>query len=468
DNDKETFMVISPRELEVETDRILRSVDFSEVRPMKEYFDYPDKMMKKMDDDKRSLEKKLKELTLVSDEYLKKYKDEIIKSYSRIVMEEKVEVVKEKIAATKNFIYMSVWVPEDKKESIENYFNKYGDSTILTFRDIGSLNSSVIIPTNLKNNFIFNPFEELVEMYGIPSYDEIDPTAFFAISYMLLFGAMFGDLGQGLLILLAGMFIQRKKKIKFAGILTRLGLSSMLFGIIYDSFFGYEHVISKFFPNLKYIRPIENINTVLMISIFVGIVLLTISLILSIVNKLKRKDIQEGVFGRNGVVGLVLFLALIFVAIGILMDTVLLPKWLLIGLILISVFLIIVREPISNLILGTRPLYHSSKGEYYVESGFDIFETFLSILSNSVSFIRVGAFALNHVGLFMAFHTMAHIIGNVAGDLSMFIVGNLMIIFLEGLIVFIQGLRLVYYEMFSKYYEGEGILFEPDQILGGN
>ena len=99
-----------------------------------------------------------------------------------------------------------------------------------------------------------------------------------------------------------------------------------------------------------------------------------------------------------------------------------------------------------------------------MESGFDIFETFLSLLSNSISFIRVGAFALNHVGLFIAFHTMAHIIGSFAGNVSMFILGNLMVIFLEGLIVLIQGLRLIYYEMFSKYYKGEGILFKPEFI----
>lgn len=468
ENNKEAFMVISPKELERETDRILRSVKFSEIYPDQEYFDYPDAMINKMNKDRRSLKKRLKDLTSISNEYLKNYKDEIIKSYSRIKMEEKIEIVMEKIATTKNFIYMSAWIPEDKKEEVNNYFEQYGDSAILTFRDIKILKKSIAIPTNLKNNIIFSPFEELVKMYGIPSYNEIDPTIFFAISYMLLFGAMFGDLGQGLIILLAGIMVGRTKNKNFGGILTRLGLASMLFGCVYDSFFGYEHVISKFVPGFNYIRPIENINAVLMTSIFVGIVLLTISLVFSIINKLNRKDIKEGIFGRNGVAGLTLFSSLILIAIEVLMDIVLLPRLILITLAVVSVALIIVREPMANLLLGKRPLYNSGKGEYYIESGFDIFETFLSILSNSISFIRVGAFALNHVGLFIAFHTMAHIIGNVAGDILMFIIGNVIIIALEGLIVFIQGLRLVYYEMFSKYYEGEGILFEPDQILGGN
>ncbi len=99
-----------------------------------------------------------------------------------------------------------------------------------------------------------------------------------------------------------------------------------------------------------------------------------------------------------------------------------------------------------------------------MESGFDLLETFLSMLSNTVSFIRVGAFALNHVGLFIAFHTMASLIGSTFGNISMFFLGNIIIIVLEGLIVFIQGLRLMYYEIFSKYYIGDGYKFKPSGL----
>ena len=94
-----------------------------------------------------------------------------------------------------------------------------------------------------------------------------------------------------------------------------------------------------------------------------------------------------------------------------------------------------------------------------MESGFELLETFLSMLSNGISFIRVGAFALNHVGLFIAFHTIASMIGTRVGDILLFIIGNVVVLALEGLIVFIQGLRLIYYEMFSKYYTGDGRAF---------
>ena len=90
-------------------------------------------------------------------------------------------------------------------------------------------------PTKLKNGFFSKPFTMLVEMYGLPVYNGINPTMYFAITYTLLFGLMFGDLGQGFVIFLLGLFISKKMKSSAGGILTRIGLSSMLFGIVYGS-----------------------------------------------------------------------------------------------------------------------------------------------------------------------------------------------------------------------------------------
>lgn len=269
-------------------------------------------------------------------------------------------------------------------------------------------------------------------------------------------------MGQGLVLALAGYFITKSpKKNAYGSLLIRMGISSSIFGFFYDSLFGYEHVISSLFASdAFFIRPIENINTILSVSIVMGVVLLLISLGYSIFNKLKAKDYQEGLFGRSGMSGLILYASLLAI-VAEKAGLITIATGPLILLSLLCVGLIIVREPLANYVAGHKELYHEGASAYYVESGFDILETFLSMLSNSVSFIRVGAFALNHVGLFIAFHTMAEIIGNAAGEISMFIIGNLLVIFLEGLIVFIQGLRLVYYEMFSKYYTGDGKVFEP-------
>ena len=108
-----------------------------------------------------------------------------------------------------------------------------------------------------------------------------------------------------------------------------------------------------------------------------------------------------------------------------------------------------------------KPHYEEGKSSYYIEGGFNLIETILSFLSNTISFIRVGAFALNHVGLFLAFTTMANMVNNKAIGIFIMILGNIIIIGLEGLIVLIQGLRLEYYELFGKYFKGDGRAFVP-------
>ncbi len=473
-NDEEAYLVISPKSLDMETARILRSVYFTEIEVQSKYLGPVNQMIEKIHQRIMEIEKMIETLNEKIRESKAQYAESIERCYSRTAMEESVAALKSKIACTKSFFYLSGWVSRREKDYIQDNIEAIGYNIIVGFKTLDQTSRQLIPPTKLRNSKLLRPFELLVEMYGTPSYSEADPTVFLGLTYMFLFGAMFGDMGQGLVLYMAGLLLVRRQAGNlYGGILSRLGISSMVFGFFYDSVFGYENVISGIAEKLTgneaigeslFIRPIENINTILILSIAIGIFLLLISFGYSIFNKLKVKDVKEGLFGRNGVAGLVLYLSVLGVAASKLHDKMAAYSGLLTGLALAAVCLIVVREPLANAVRGKRPLYHESASEYYVESGFDILETFLSMLSNSVSFIRVGAFALNHVGLFIAFHTMASIIGTLAGDISMFIVGNVIVICLEGLIVFIQGLRLVYYELFSKYYTGEGIPFSPAAV----
>jgi V/A-type H+-transporting ATPase subunit I len=456
----EALLVVTPMALKTETDRILRSVHFSQIELVRDYITMPEVCLKRLYDRIDLVGQELKKIEEESMSYREAHGQDVKRCYSRLIMEEAIGALKDNIAMTKRFFYFSGWIAEE--DSLKMKTQLESDRTvIIDFKQVEEV-GTIVPPTLLKNNRLLKPFETLVEMYGTPSYDELDPTAFLGISYLLLFGAMFGDLGQGLVLALAGWLMARgSKQSNYGRLLIRMGISSSIFGFFYDSLFGYEHLISGLVgTDAIFIRPIENINTILSVSILMGIVLLLISLGYSIFNKLKAKDYQEGLFGRNGISGLVLYgslLAIVSEKAGLIT----IGTGPLIGLSVLCVALIVIREPLANYMAGHKELYHEGASAYYVESGFDILETFLSMLSNSVSFIRVGAFALNHVGLFIAFHTMAKIIGNAAGEISMFIIGNLLVIFLEGLIVFIQGLRLVYYEMFSKYYTGAGKVFEP-------
>ena len=138
-----------------------------------------------------------------------------------------------------------------------------------------------------------------------------------------------------------------------------------------------------------------------------------------------------------------------------------LPIGVSVTLLILSIIMIIFKQPLSRKLLEEDELYDSKKSDYYVESSFSIIEALLSVFSNLVSFTRVGAFAINHVGLYMAFEVMAKLAGGGIVGIIILILGNILIIGLEGMIVSIQGLRLEFYEMFSKYYKGEGHEFVP-------
>ncbi|WP_432662568.1 V-type ATPase 116kDa subunit family protein [Wukongibacter baidiensis] len=456
----EVYLVISPKDLETETNRILRSLNFHELDIPEEFLGTPEETMLNAENKIAENNTKLEAVESRLGELKEKYGLVVEKAYSRLRLQEEMKKVKNQTASTNSFFYLSGWVPVRDKKKIEKSFEKYGYNVLIMFKEVSEVHKYIIPPTKLKNNKLTYPFESLVKMYGVPSYNEIDPTLFLSVTYMFLFGAMFGDVGQGLVLFLAGIYFSKKnRKSLYGGILTRLGISSCIFGVLYGSIFGFEHVI----PALL-VHPIEHIDFMLMGSVVIGVVLLVMSFGYSIVNRLKQNDIKEGIFGRNGVNGLIFYLALLTIIAKFATGREIVPSYIAYIVIFISLVLIVVREPLSNLILNKRPLYHEDVSSYYVESGFDIFETLLSMMSNTISFIRVGAFALNHVGLFIAFQTMARIINNFAGSIIIFLAGNIIVIFLEGLIVFIQGLRLEYYELFSKYYQGEGIEFKPVKV----
>jgi V/A-type H+-transporting ATPase subunit I len=332
----------------------------------------------------------------------------------------------------------------------------FGDSVVLIEDNARERRQGSAPPTKIRNNMLVRPFEALISMYGIPSYGEKDPTPFFAVSYMLLFGAMFGDLGQGLVILLGGLLISRKTMNKsFGGILARLGFSSMVFGALYGSIFGSEEIIEPFL-----IRPMANINTMLIGAIVLGVVLITISYIYSLANHFSSKNMEEGLFGREGLTGFLFFLTLVYAVWGKASGRMNTGLGLPIGIMAVLLLVMVFKQPLAGLLTGHR-LYEDSPGDYYIEAGFGVVETILSVASNIISFIRVGAFALNHVGLYIAFSTMAEMLHSKVGGIMVLVIGNIIIIGLEGLIVFIQSLRLEYYELFSKYYSGYGVEYRP-------
>ncbi|NLK98448.1 MAG: V-type ATP synthase subunit I [Epulopiscium sp.] len=473
--DSEVFLIIYPQKFEMETERILKSVNFEEVKIPEELKGTPKEMNEQMEEILRQEQIKLNELSQKIQEMKEIYKDFICQAITRVKMTQKVNRLKENIERGTSVFILSGWIPESQKEEITKQISTVSNKFMTVFKDINEIGKSIMPPTKLKNHKWFQPFENLVKMYGTPSYNELDPTVFLSITYLIMFGAMFGDVGQGLIFIIAGWILSQKQKESYFGpIAMRLGMSSTLFGFFFGSLFGNEewipHIVRSIFGSESVIarliiHPMENMNLILISAVAFGVILILFGFGYSMINCLKEGNIKDGLFGRNGLAGLIFYIALLLIVYEIALGSVIIPKGILIVSIVITMALMVIREPLANKIQHKLPLYHEEVSSYYVESGFDIIETILSLASNTISFIRVGAFALNHVGLFLAFKTMAEMAhGGIAGIIIM-IIGNIIIIGLEGLIVFIQGLRLQYYELFGKYFKGEGIEFKPIQFM---
>lgn len=312
-------------------------------------------------------------------------------------------------------------------------------------------NAKISPPTKLKNPGILKPFEMFVEMYGLPAYNEMDPTLFIALTYTLMFGIMFGDVGQGACLLVGGLLLYRFKKLRLAGIVSVAGVWSVIFGFLYGSFFGFEEVLPA-----VWMKPMDNIMTTLMLAIGFGAALILVAMALNIINAIKAKDYGRLLFHQSGVAGLICYGFVVLCALLFVTGNGL-PATIIIGIAVgVPLIAILLKEPLSHLVERKSQIFpEGSKVMFFVEALVEGFDVVLSYATNTISFVRVGAFALSHAGMMGVVMTLA---GLEKGSPNWIVIvfGNLLVAGLEGLIVGIQVLRLEYYEMFSRFYTGSG------------
>jgi len=452
---------ITPKSLEETVERIFTSLNFTELPLPANFNTSPKAAIEELEESIAEDKKVIESLQNSIEDYKKRYAQEIEKAYARLEMEKKVEEVKAFTAVGMKLFFMFGFVPESSAEELKSELkSNFGEDVIILLEDVNKKSPGLTPPTKLRNVAIVRPFEEMVKMYGVPAYNEKDPTAFFALSYLLLFGAMFGDVGHGFVLLAGGILLRafNKAMAVYGRILSSLGLSSMLFGVLYGSIFGSEEII----PALL-VRPMANINLMLAGAVGLGIILIIVGFIYSFLNSYIEHNLEEALFSRNGIAGFAFYILLLYMIYVFALGKSGLSAALLTS-IAGTMVLMVFKKPLASRLTGTKLLYPDSPADYYIEEGFGVLETVLSALSNTISFIRVGAFALNHVGLYIAFATMAKMANSGIASLIILVIGNIIIIGLEGLIVFIQALRLEYYELFSKYFRGDGIEYEPVKI----
>jgi len=289
-------------------------------------------------------------------------------------------------------------------------------------------------PSLLVNGRLARAFERFAQMLGQPGRHEADPSALLAFFAPLLFGFMFGDIGQGAVLCVAGWRLRRR--VPLLGLLVPGGLAAMVFGWAFGSVFAREGVVHPLWLN-----PLHQPVTVLAAALAIGAVILLAGLALDAAQAAWRGEARDWllrdagfVFAYVALLGAVLQPALFgFAALG--------AVWYLAG---------------AARVARARRL--AAVGVAFAQ----LLERGLQLLVNTLSFARVGAFALAHAGLAAAVVALADA-ADAVGYWIVLMLGNVLILALEGLVVGIQTTRLLLFEFFVRFLKGTGRMFRPLQ-----
>ena len=365
------------------------------------------------------------------------------------------------------FYILCGWMPEKQADAFQKEIEDDEKTFVVVEDDHDNIFTTP--PTKLKNPKVFRPFEMYVKMYGLPAYNELDPTMFVALTYAFIFGAMFGDVGQGLVLLLGGLFLYKKKGMDLAAIIASAGVFSTFFGFMYGSFFGFEdtlikHIWLKPKEAMMTLPVIGQMNTVFVVAIVFGMFLILTAMILHIIVCVRNHDAEGTWFDTNGVAGF-LFYGFLVASLILVMSGHTLPGVAILVIILgLPLLAMAFKEPLGAWLEKKRAKFDDGIPMYLVQTFFEMFEVLLSFFSNTLSFVRIGAFAVSHAAMMEVVLMLAGFTEGGSGNWLIIVLGNAFVCAMEGLIVGIQVLRLEYYELFSRFYKGTGHAFRPYEM----
>lgn len=356
------------------------------------------------------------------------------------------------ISRTGSFSVIRGWVPKGKLDDFRNLVKQVaGENFVLDVED-PSANEKPPIMT--KSYGFMKYFDPIIQIRGMPDYNEINPTPIIIILFLAMFGMMFGDIGEGVVFIILGyIFTKTKSNMlqKIGGLLALCGISATVFGFMYGAVFLAEVVHPILF------RPLTDIMLTIKIAFIFGVVQITLGMVINIINKTIQRDKADVLGGSHGIAGLVFylgFISLVFLS-GLSIGKI--GQYPLVLAVTFGALAVVVATPTLKAI---RSKHRLSSGA--MESGIALFEVPITFLANSVSYLRIAALALIHG----AFALLASQLTGGGGILviPIYLMLNILVIGLEGMVVMVQTLRLIYYEFFTKFYSGTGTPYRPFKI----
>lgn len=286
-------------------------------------------------------------------------------------------------------------------------------------------------PLILCNPWWAQPFEVFTRLVGMPGAAGADPSILLAFAVPLMFGFMFGDVGQGLVLAAAGWLL--RDRLPVLRLLVPGGLAAALFGLVFGSVFTIETLIAPL-----WLHPLEHPLPILWVPIAAGAVLLALGMLLGALEAWWERSFSHWMTDEAPVL-----LSYIGIATGLLHP---------IGWVLAA------GGAAAALIgggLNGRSLSRAAAalGEWL--------ERIAQLAINTLSFARIGAFALAHAGLSSAVVALSEAAAHPLTTALILVLGNGLILLIEGLVVSIQTTRLVLFEFFTRFFRAEGREFRP-------
>ena len=428
-------------------ERVLKAAAFRPVTLPREFQDRPSRLREQLQARRRRVEDALHAHERTVLENIDKYRDTIMTAAATLARAAPYQQLIDSIHARGGLVRIGGWVPQDRVDALRDSLSSRLHGRVAITTRPPEVAERQVVPSAFRYPRWLRPFAALVRGYGIPRYGEVDPTWLFAVTFVAMFGMMFGDVGQGAVIAAAGLLLPRKWR-GFTPFVIAVGLSSTIFGFFYGSVFGAEII------HPLWLSPMKDPLYMLVLALYWGIGFILLASLITVRNLVAERRYTEALLDANGVMGMLFYLGLLYGGSQLAKHG---------GVNAAGLLAMVV--PLAVILWRIWQRSRAGTGERILIVIVEGFETVMRYIANTLSFLRVAAFSLNHVALSVAIYMLAGMM-DTAGHWGAVVAGNIFMLVLEGGIVAIQVLRLEYYEGFSRFFSGDGRAFKP-LTLGG-
>ncbi|MDT4762014.1 V-type ATPase 116kDa subunit family protein [Sphaerochaeta sp. PS] len=469
--------------------------DVSQVSPLLDKFDWTESsdveaqkmaislITHRLEEEHRKAGMQRSEIEAEVNDLIKAESAKLISIWSNLRLNELSDQIRSYFAYTRNTTLFSGWVPTDQADEVTKAIFRSSEGQCVTEWTDATQVPRGEVPVAVTSPKLLEPFQKIVNNYSTPEYGTVNPTIFVMVAYLIMFGLMFADVGQGFVLLVVGLLTQlgySKDPLKKDGMLSRnlskllpyLGASSMLFGMLFGSYFGLSLFPALWFNFDAVVSghastgSIRDVYGIMGLTIKFGIIVIYTGLFLNWINLFRKKDWLKLTLDKNGIVGGVLFGTGLYMGFGFVKTGYReFPSapWVSI-VITVSLVLLFLRGFLAYYLSVKKGGPKHGMGTVVMDSVMewlvDLLEIFGGYLSNTLSFMRVAGLGIAHATLMESFKELSSLSSGV-GAIAIFVLGNVLVIVLEGLSSGIQSLRLNYYEFFSRYFTGKGVAYEP-------